>query len=247
MIYKKLTFKTKLHKPYEFIGSKVRGALGYALKEEVCVNPSYECTNCFAKDECIFYDFYEKQNITHSYRLDFKLEEEMYKFSILLFEDAQKYEDKITLSTLNSMKEIKQIKHKSKTKKIKLKNYSSIVKISFFTPLRIKRSNNFARDDIGIIEILNSISRRWSDLRKISHEREMFNEPKVVSKNLYYKELTRRSLKQNTKMNLGGIMGEMVLSGVDKRVYEILKIGEVIGVGKSTVFGLGKIKVEGLN
>jgi CRISPR/Cas system endoribonuclease Cas6 (RAMP superfamily) len=47
-------------------------------------------------------------------------------------------------------------------------------------------------------------------------------------------------------MNLGGLMGEMIISDVNKEVYDLLKIGEVIGVGKSTVFGLGKIKVEDL-
>ncbi len=41
-------------------------------------------------------------------------------------------------------------------------------------------------------------------------------------------------------------MGEMVISNLSKEAYDLLKTGEVIGVGKSTVFGLGKIKMEEL-
>ena len=39
-------------------------------------------------------------------------------------------------------------------------------------------------------------------------------------------------------------MGEMIISNIDKKTFELLKLGELIGVGKSTVFGLGKIKIE---
>jgi CRISPR/Cas system endoribonuclease Cas6 (RAMP superfamily) len=45
-------------------------------------------------------------------------------------------------------------------------------------------------------------------------------------------------------MNMGGLMGEMIIMNVDKKVYSLLKLAEVIGVGKATVFGLGKIKIE---
>jgi CRISPR/Cas system endoribonuclease Cas6 (RAMP superfamily) len=38
----------------------------------------------------------------------------------------------------------------------------------------------------------------------------------------------------------------MIISNLNQEVYDLLKIGEVIGVGKSTVFGLGKIKIEEL-
>jgi CRISPR/Cas system endoribonuclease Cas6 (RAMP superfamily) len=43
---------------------------------------------------------------------------------------------------------------------------------------------------------------------------------------------------------MGGVLGEIVLSGVDKNTYDLLKLGETIGVGKQTVFGLGKYKME---
>jgi len=245
MNYTKQTYNIKAKKPYLFIGSKIRGAFGYALKEEVCINPSFECKNCFAAKECIFYKFYETQNSVHEYRLDFKLYSQKYKFSLLLFGETQKHKDFIQKAMLESLKEYKEIDFKEKRKELKKKKHSKIIKIEFFTPLRIKKQNRFAIKDIELLDILLSIHRHNQELNKQTLTRVQIDTSyKIVSKNIYYQELTRRSNKQNTKMNLGGLMGEMIISNISKEVYTLLKIGEVIGVGKSRVFGLGKIKVE---
>jgi len=246
MTYTKQTYKIKKAlKPHFFIGSKVRGALGYALKEEVCINPTFECKNCFASKECAFYQFYEKQNATHNYRLDFKLHSKDYKFSLLLFGDAQKYKESLQNAMLKSLDKNENVAFKEKTKKFKNKKHSKIIKLEFLTPLRMKKQNRFLIKDVELLDILLSIHKRHRDLQNFPFERvEIDTSYKTVSKNLRYQELTRRSNKQNTTMNLGGLMGEMIISGVSKEVYDLLKIGEVIGVGKSTVFGLGKIRVE---
>lgn len=243
----KQTYNIKAKKPYLFIGSKVRGAFGYALKEEVCINPSFECKGCFAAKECLFYKFYEEQNTTHEYRLDFKLHSDKYKFSILLFGDAKKHKEVVHKAMLDSLKEYSYIDFKEKEKKLKIKQKSKIIKIAFLTPLRIKKQNRFATKDIELLDILLSIHKRYLDLQKLPYERVKLNTNyKIISKNLRYQELTRRSNKQNTKMHLGGLMGELIVNNVNEEIYKLLKIGEVIGVGKSTVFGLGKIKVEDL-
>jgi len=245
LIYTKQTYQIKAKKPYLFIGSKIRGTFGYALKEEVCINPSFECKNCFALKECLFYKFYEEQNTAHEYRLDFKLYSQKYKFSLLLFGETQKYKEIIKKAMLNSLKEYKKIDFKEKIKNLKKKKYSKIIKLEFLTPLRIKKQNRFATKDIELLDILLSIHRRNQELNKLPFKKvEIDTSYTIVSKNLRYQELTRRSNKQNTKMNLGGLMGEMVISRITQEVYDLLKLGEVIGVGKSTVFGLGKIKVE---
>jgi CRISPR/Cas system endoribonuclease Cas6 (RAMP superfamily) len=69
-------------------------------------------------------------------------------------------------------------------------------------------------------------------------------EGEIVSKNIEYKELTRLSNRQKITMNLGGIMGAIDIRGINKECYEVLKLGELLGVGKQTVFGLGKIKIK---
>lgn len=246
MTYIKQTYEIKsAPKPYLFIGSKIRGAFGYALKEEVCVNPSFECKECFAAKECLFYKFYEEQNITHDYRLDFKLHTQKYKFSLLLFGDAQKESAVLHRAMMKSLGEYKEIDFKEKIKTFKTKKTPKIIKLEFLTPLRIKKQNRFAIKDIDLLDILLSIHKRKHDLQKLAFEKIEFKEDyKTVTKNLSYQELTRRSNKQNTKMQLGGLMGEMIIKDIDTQIYDLLRFGEVIGVGKSTVFGLGKIKIE---
>jgi CRISPR-associated endoribonuclease Cas6 len=247
MTYTKQTYTINIHKPHDFIGSKVRGAFGYALKDEVCLNPTMECKGCFATKECIFYSFYEAQNMTHDYRLNFKLNSQKYKFSLLLFNDAQKHKTIIAKAMAKSLATDKKLDFKEKTKTLKTKKSAKVIKLEFLTPLRMKKQNRFATKDIELLDILLSIYKRHLDLQELPYERMKFDTSyKTVSKNLRYQELTRRSNKQRMTMHLGGLMGEMVISNVNKEVYDLLKIGEVIGVGKSTVFGLGKIKVENL-
>ncbi len=243
--YTKQTYKINAKKPYLFIGSKIRGAFGYTLKEEVCINPAFECKGCFAANECLFYKLFEVQNTTHPYRLDFKLHSKEYKFSILLFGELQNHKELIHKAMMRSLEHYKKINFKEKRKKLTIKKTPKVIKIELLTPLRIKKENRLATNDIDLLDILLSIHRRKEALfSKGSQEFKIEKNYKIITKHLYFQDVTRRSNKQKTKMNLGGLMGEMVISDIDKQMYELLKLGEVIGVGKSTVFGLGKIKVK---
>jgi len=40
------------------------------------------------------------------------------------------------------------------------------------------------------------------------------------------------------------VKGEMVLMDVDEESYRLLRLSEVIGVGKQTVMGLGRIEIR---
>jgi len=86
MKYTKITIIIKDKPPY-FIGSQLRGALGYALKKVTCINPSFKCDGCFATNNCLYYEFYEEKNVFHKYRFDFELGKEFYDFSFYLFDD----------------------------------------------------------------------------------------------------------------------------------------------------------------
>lgn len=259
------------HKSNYFIGSQIRGALGYALKQVVCINPSYKCEGCFAVENCLYFDFYEKKNSFHQYRLDFELGKPFYEFNLYLFEDAIQQLPYVVSAIYKLLTEIGLSYKKTTFKNFsifvndenildnnKLTLPSSIVKqfvidkfcqniiLHFVTPLRIKKENRFIRDEnITLQDIVNSIYQRQMQLLGRGFKKFPYEiEGEIVKKELYYKELTRKSNRQKTTMHLGGIMGEIILQNINKEVYEVLKLGELIGVGKSTVFGLGKIEVK---
>ena len=126
---------------------------------------------------------------------------------------------------------------------------SGDVKVKFVTPLRIKKENVFLKNDnISLKEILNSIYQRRLSLFGQDHEALPFEvKGEITKKDLRYVELTRRSNRQNTTMNFGGLVGSLEIKGVSKECMELLKLGEIIGAGKQTVFGLGKIETEDMN
>lgn len=258
-------------KPPYFIGSQLRGAFGYALKKVTCINPIYKCENCFSATNCTYYQFFEKKNSFHSYRFDFELGTDLYDFNLYLFEEATGALPYI-VSSLHMMLTKKGLGKERRTYKdfnlyindsdclingeIKLpkkyiqtfdiKDYKKNITLTLVTPLRIKKHNRFVRDEnIELEDIINSIYQRQMQIIGKGHKKFPYPiEADIVEKDLHYKELTRMSNRQKTTMNLGGIMGEIKINGLSRECYNILKVGELIGVGKSTVFGLGKIKME---
>ena len=60
---------------------------------------------------------------------------------------------------------------------------------------------------------------------------------------LSFYDLERYSNRQHTKMQFGGVIGKMRVYGLDERSAGLLQLATITGVGKSTVFGLGKIDV----
>ncbi|MFA6684284.1 MAG: CRISPR system precrRNA processing endoribonuclease RAMP protein Cas6, partial [Arcobacteraceae bacterium] len=259
------------NKPQYFIGSQLRGALGYALKKVTCINPSYTCDGCFAVSNCLYHEFYEEKNTFHKYRFDFELGREFYNFDFYLFDSATAKLPYIVSAFHMLLTQIGLGKEKKTYSKFdmyindencfsdgKLKlpqnfiktftidNFYPNISLRFATPLRIKKENVFLRsDEIGLDELVNSIYQR--QMRLLGKEYKKFPYPiigEIVSKELHFKELSRYSNRQKTDMKLGGIIGEMKLKNLNIETYNILKVGELIGVGKSTVFGLGKIKIK---
>jgi len=268
MNYLKLSIIINSKPPY-FIGSQLRGALGYALKKVTCINPSFKCENCFAQNSCLYYSFYEEKNSFHKYRFDFELGKEYYNFSFYLFDTATEKlpyiisafnmmltqigftKDKITFEKFDMFVNDRLINKDGNislpqdyVKTFVIDSSCPDITLQFITPLRIKKENKFIRDDnIELKDIINSIYQRQMQLlgkkyRKFPYE----IKGDIIKKDIRYKELTRKSNRQKTIMNLGGIMGQLEIKGLSKECYEILKVGELIGVGKSTVFGLEKIK-----
>ncbi len=256
--------------PY-FIGSQLRGAFGYALKKVTCINPSFQCKECFAANNCLYYSFYEQKNSFHKYRLDFELGHNYYDFSFYLFNDACKRlpyvvsalhmmltqlglgKERVTftdfamyINDISCMdnKEIKLPKNYINT--LHIDDIYESISVELVTPLRIKKNNIFLRDDhLELKDLINSIYQRQMKLLNQGYKKFPYDiQGDIVTKDINYKELTRLSNRQKTTMNLGGIIGKIEVKNLNKESYEVLKVGELIGVGKQTVFGLGKIRVK---
>ena len=267
MTYTKLTIKINTQdKPPYFIGSQIRGAFGYALKKVTCINPTYTCDGCFAISNCLYHQFYEGKNSYHKYRLDFELGTNFddvtqnlpYVISSIhmmltqngLGKERVKYENfEMFINDISCMKDGKIVLPKEFIKTFQIENRTKNIKLKFVTPLRIKKDNRFLRsDELELNSLINSIYQRQMkilgrDFKKFPYE----IKGEITNKNLQFKELTRLSNRQQTTMNMGGIIGEIEFSDLSKECFEVLKLGELLGVGKQTVFGLGKIKMEELS
>jgi len=267
--YTKLRVVIDTKAPF-FIGSQIRGAFGVALKRVVCINPSFDCKECFAQNNCLYFDFYENRNIYHNYRLDFELGKSYYDFSLILFEDSSTKLPFVLSAFLKMLKEIGLGKERktfedfkifvneeelnlsnlklppSYIKEFQIDSFCPNITINFVTPLRIKKKNKFVRaEELELSDILNSIYQRKLKLLGLKNSKIPFKiEAEVVKKELTFLELQRYSNRQKTKMNFGGLAGEMIIKDLDKESFKLLKLGELIGVGKQTSFGLGKIKIE---
>lgn len=110
------------------------------------------------------------------------------------------------------------------------------IKLTFQTPLRIKKNNVFVRDNaLTLRDIFSSIHKcTLTILGKKSEILPQFG-ANLISINLKYIELYRKSNAQKVDMNLGGLMGEIPIDDLDKQGYELLKIGELIGIGKNAL------------
>lgn len=259
MRYTKLTLKLNSpHKPPYFMGSQLRGAFGYALKS---LSPK------------LYKEFFTQKNSIHPYRFDIRLGMSRYEFSFYLFgdicdevhvatsafgkmvmeiglgRDRKTYNDfHLLINDKIAYKSGKLYPFDEYEKKFKAKKHKKDLILHFITPLRMKKNGVFIRDSkVELRDILNSIYQRSRILKGKKHQSMPFDPIFTCrSKNIYFKDLTRKSFAQNSLMQLGGIMGEMWLSDLDKKSYELLKLGELIGVGKQCVFGLGKINIGGV-
>ena len=264
-----LTLKPTKQKPHPFIGSTLRGAFGVSLKKVVCINPSFECEGCFAKDSCLYYDFYEEKNRAHQYRFDFELNPKNYDFSLYLFEDATEKLPYV-VSAIHKMLteqglgvdrkrfEIERIECNNKLiykegtfdlkdiqkEEFKAKVTSDKITLKFLTPLRMKYQGKLLNKKPPLEILLYSIQNRLNEIKNLPKSKLTFTPNYKEGKyQINFTDQTRRSNRQKTKLQIGGITGEIEYESIDEKSLILLELGEIIGVGKQTVFGMGKIKI----
>ncbi len=258
-------------KPPFFVGSMFRGALGMALKRTVCINPTYQCEGCFSAKECLYYAFYEEKNVFHKFRLGITLQPKSFDYSIYLFEEAIKslpyvlsaiqkaaeeegYGKERKKMKIRQMSISRQIVYDSKSflpldelkpNHLSLDSFCPNVTLEFTMPLRIKENNILAKKEIALHTLISNIHRRLAQLQGEKPTRLDYRvEGCIAHSTLNFVEMKRYSNRQDKGMNMGGLKGVLRIEGLDEKSYEYLKIGEIIGVGKQTVFGLGSYTIK---
>lgn len=259
------------HPPY-FTGSMLRGAFGHALKKVTCINPAYKCEGCFAAENCVYYSFYEKETIQPRFRFDISLESDTFDFGFYLFGDACKHllhvlpglEMALCQNGLGKERTLFRditmlvdgvivyenqafLPHIPSTPQtFSRANYTPNVKVKLLTPLRIKQDNQIAHNDVALKNIIRSIYQRK---QQIFHNEQVHSLPykpsmTTVINLLENKKLYRKSDRQGRKIVMDGVLGEFAVIGLGEESFHLLKLGEILGAGKQTAFGLGKLKVE---
>ncbi len=96
---------------------------------------------------------------------------------------------------------------------LNIDNFTPRIKITFATPLHIKTNNVFVRDDSLVLRDMFSFihKRKLAIFCKESELLLQFS-TNLISTNLTYIEITYKSKAQKASMNLGGLMGEMLIN-----------------------------------
>lgn len=252
-----------------FLGSTLRGAFGVGLKKVVCINPEKKCQNCPSTSNCLYFDFYEQKNTPHQYRFSKPLNEDNYNFGLYLFEDATKKLPYV-LSAIDTT--LQHIGLGFDRKKLKIDTIycnnkcvyedgkfgdiqvppntfspdalKSNVQLHFVTPLRMKKNGRLLTQKPTLTELIISIHNRLNEIKGYPIVRLPFSPQALeVTGDVKFHDLNRYSNRQKTKMQLGGLLGSLNYKSIDEKSYMMLKLGEILGIGKQTVFGLGEIKV----
>jgi CRISPR-associated endoribonuclease Cas6 len=125
--------------------------------------------------------------------------------------------------------------------------------ISFITPTRIKYQNRLIKD-LEFHILFRNLLRRISLLSYFHCDHrlddqgfkdliERAGKVKTVKRALYWHDWERWSNRQETRMKLGGFMGEITYEGAFGPFWPYIRLGEYVHVGKGSSFGLGRYEV----
>ena len=126
--------------------------------------------------------------------------------------------------------------------------------INFETPTRISYNQHLTMDlefHIFIRQLLRRLSllsyfhcgddKSGLNFKAVIKEAEGV---KVDKQALKWYDWERYSAKQNTRMKMGGFVGEITFKGNIEPFIPMIKAGEILHIGKGTSFGLGKYEIR---
>ncbi len=138
-------------------------------------------------------------------------------------------------------------------KEIKFRERENInhLRINFITPTALKEGNKVS-NNFSFENIILSIKRRLKSL-SYYHDEEIsipYFEKEEMEKIVNYKNELKRfdwmrySGRQKKLMEFNGVIGNVEFKGNLTPFYSLLRIGEIIHIGRGTVFGMGKYVLE---
>ncbi len=126
------------------------------------------------------------------------------------------------------------------------------VTLELATPLRLKSRGRLVRD-LEPRTLLVALGRRWTDLRRYYGDPpppepfqsllESADRLRIARADVSWVDWPRYSNRQQTRMQLGGLVGHVELEGDLAPLAPWLAWAERFHVGKATSFGLGKVRV----
>ena len=127
------------------------------------------------------------------------------------------------------------------------------VTLKFLTPTRLKIDNklsinfNFRQLAFKMIRRVLEIAHFYAPDQTIDWEfnplLQLAGKVEITNRSLIWQDQHRHSNRQQTDMEMGGFVGDLVLQGNLQPFTQLLYTSEILHVGKGTVFGLGKIKL----
>ena len=128
------------------------------------------------------------------------------------------------------------------------------INVSIVTPLRMKRLGNdnwhlyFKSLIKNIVTRIANLGHAYCDFDEFLHFPELIYNAGAVrtsKENLNWEDWRHPAMQnKNPNVRLGGYLGDLMYKGSISDFWPILKIGELIHIGKNTSFGLGRILVE---
>jgi len=125
------------------------------------------------------------------------------------------------------------------------------LKLRFVTPTRI-RVHGDLQSGVTFELLAKSILRRIWQVSTVHcgvelsvdhrHLIERAKEVHLVRSHLKWQDWERYSNRQQTRLRMGGFVGEIELTGLDAEFLPVLALGELLHVGTGTTMGLGKFE-----
>ena len=120
--------------------------------------------------------------------------------------------------------------------------------LHLLTPLFIKHKHTYKKSPT-VEDIVRSVYKRkyFFEHQKMIHTYPNKIYYKTVSAILRERDSSlgqRYSMRQQQQIPIEGMLGEIMITGLDHESYKLLKWGEILGVGKGTALGAGAIKIE---